>query len=115
VGIHHIAHNAEGDHEHEPIDLDENYRKLSMGVVAPGTPEFLASVAEGRNPGIAHLLRYFSWSHLPEHLQPISGRMAETAVRMVLNLPDGPELTAGLRKLLEAKDCFVRAALDKVD
>ena len=25
---------------------------------------------------------------------------------------DGPELTAGLRKLLEAKDCFVRAALD---
>lgn len=27
-------------------------------------------------------------------------------------LPDGPELTAGLRKLLEAKDCFVRAAVD---
>jgi hypothetical protein len=24
---------------------------------------------------------------------------------------DGPELTAGLRKLLEAKDCIVRAAL----
>lgn len=32
---------------------------------------------------------------------------------MVDQLPDGPELTAGLRKLLEAKDCFVRAALDK--
>lgn len=28
-------------------------------------------------------------------------------------LPDGPEKTAGLRKLLEAKDCFVRAALDR--
>lgn len=28
------------------------------------------------------------------------------------SLPKGPELTAGLRKLLEAKDCFVRAALD---
>lgn len=28
------------------------------------------------------------------------------------NLPDGPELsTTGLRKLLKAKDCFVRAAL----
>jgi hypothetical protein len=27
-------------------------------------------------------------------------------------LPDGPELTVGLRKLLEAKDCLVRAALD---
>ncbi len=26
-------------------------------------------------------------------------------------LPDGPEKSAGMRKLLEAKDCFVRAAL----
>ena len=25
----------------------------------------------------------------------------------------GPEFSAGLRKLLEAKDCFVRAALDR--
>lgn len=30
---------------------------------------------------------------------------------MIEVLPDGPELTAGLRKLLEAKDCFVRASL----
>jgi hypothetical protein len=30
---------------------------------------------------------------------------------MISDLPDGPELSAGLRKLLEAKDCFVRAAL----
>lgn len=27
------------------------------------------------------------------------------------NSEDSPELTAGLRKLLEAKDCFVRASL----
>lgn len=31
---------------------------------------------------------------------------------MITDLPDSPELTAGLRKLLEAKDCFVRASLD---
>jgi hypothetical protein len=36
------------------------------------------------------------------------GGLAEEMIRV---LPDGPELTAGLRKLLEAKDCFVRAAL----
>ena len=30
---------------------------------------------------------------------------------MAAQLPDGPELTAGLRKLLEAKDCFVRTAI----
>jgi hypothetical protein len=34
---------------------------------------------------------------------------------MVDHLPDGPELTVGLRKLLEAKDCFVRAALDRLE
>lgn len=33
------------------------------------------------------------------------------ACLMIVELPDGPELSAGLRKLLEAKDCFVRAAL----
>jgi hypothetical protein len=31
---------------------------------------------------------------------------------MADTLPEGAELTAGLRKLLEAKDCFVRSALD---
>lgn len=35
----------------------------------------------------------------------------ELAKQMIVNLPDGPELSEGLRKLLEAKDCFVRAAL----
>jgi hypothetical protein len=35
-----------------------------------------------------------------------------TAHEMARALPDSPELTAGLRKLLEAKDCFVRAAVD---
>jgi hypothetical protein len=31
---------------------------------------------------------------------------------MVAALPDGPELTTGLRKLVEVKDCFVRAGQD---
>ena len=30
---------------------------------------------------------------------------------MAFDLPSGPEDSAGLRKLLEAKDCFVRAGL----
>ncbi len=37
---------------------------------------------------------------------------ATLAEAMIRELPDGPELSAGLRHLLEAKDCFVRAALD---
>lgn len=64
-----------------------------------------------RHPGTNHLLRYFTYDHLPEHLQAISKPFSDLAYYMVNAMPDGPELTAGLRKLLEAKDCFVRAAL----
>ena len=60
-----------------------------------------------------HLLRYFTHAHLPEGpLRDVSGQLGCVARDMAAQLPDGPELTAGLRKLLEAKDCFVRAALD---
>ena len=68
-----------------------------------------------RHPSTTHLLRYFAFDHLPEHLKPVSRECAVLASRMVTDLPDGPELTAGLRKLLEAKDCFVRAALDTTE
>lgn len=66
-----------------------------------------------RHPATEHLLRYFDFEHLPAHLQAVSQPCGELAERMVEALPDGPELSAGLRKLLEAKDCFVRAALDR--
>ena len=66
----------------------------------------------GRHPGTVHVARYFEYGHLPAHLQAISRPFAELAEQMVAALPDGPELTAGLRKLLEAKDCMVRAAVD---
>lgn len=57
------------------------------------------------------ILRYFAFAHLPAPLRDISGECANLAEWMQDNLPDGPEKTMGLRKLLEAKDCFVRAAL----
>lgn len=57
------------------------------------------------------ILGYFSYGHLPEHLQELSWPFRKIAFQMTENLPPGPEVTAGLRKLLEAKDCFVRAGL----
>lgn len=66
---------------------------------------------EGRHPGTVGIAKYFAYDHLPEHLQGVSKPLCDTAEAMIARLPDGPELTAGLRKLLEAKDCFVRAAL----
>ena len=58
-----------------------------------------------------HLDKYFSFAHLPEQLQIISKPIGDLAKLMTDTLPDGPEKTAGMRKLLEAKDCFVRAGL----
>jgi hypothetical protein len=53
------------------------------------------------------------YGHLPEGLRGVSKPFGEIAVEMALTLPPGPEVSAGLRKLLEAKDCFVRAALER--
>lgn len=65
----------------------------------------------GRHPATVAIARYFDYDHLPERLQAVSRPCHDLAEAMVVELEDGPELTAGLRKLLEAKDCFVRAAL----
>lgn len=56
--------------------------------------------------------KYFKYDHLPEHLQAVSKPLGDLAQQMEAELPDGPEKSAGMRKLLEAKDCFVRAKLD---
>lgn len=56
-------------------------------------------------------IKYFQYEHLPPALQEISKPLAELANLMEQTLPDGPEKSAGMRKLLEAKDCFVRAKL----
>lgn len=57
------------------------------------------------------ILRYFDYAHLPEALQDVSWPFRKLAFQMAENLPPGPEVSAALRKLLEAKDCAVRAAL----
>lgn len=59
------------------------------------------------------LLRYFEYSHLPPHLQELSRPFAVLAnvLHTKSDELDDVELEAGLRKLLEAKDCMVRAAL----
>jgi hypothetical protein len=59
------------------------------------------------------LLQFFAYEHLPEHLQVISKPFGELANHIVAVLPRNPERTVALRKLLEAKDCAVRANLFK--
>jgi hypothetical protein len=57
------------------------------------------------------LLQFFAYEHLPAHLQAVSKPFGDLARQMVETLPSNAERTAGLRKLLEAKDCAVRALL----
>lgn len=56
-------------------------------------------------------IKYFEYEHLTPRLQKISKPICDLAKQMEETLPDGPEKSAGMRKLLEAKDCFVRASL----
>ena len=59
------------------------------------------------------MLQFFAYSHLPKHLQDVSGPFGELAQLIVETLPSNPERTVALRKLLEAKDCAVRALIYK--
>lgn len=61
------------------------------------------------------MLQFFSYGHLPEHLQVVSAPFHALAMELVMNLPQNPERTAAMRKLLEAKDCAVRALIFKED
>jgi len=57
------------------------------------------------------LLQFFVYEHLSEPLQAVSRMFALLANEIVATIPRNPERTVALRKLLEAKDCAVRAML----
>jgi hypothetical protein len=68
-----------------------------------------------RHPATAALLRKFGpRPHRPQDVAALWSRMEVLAHAMADTLPDVDELTAGLRKLLEATDCFERAALETI-
>lgn len=60
-----------------------------------------------------HILQFFAFDHLPPELRIVSRPFHELAHSMSETLPKNPERTVALRKLLEAKDAAVRAAIAK--
>lgn len=60
------------------------------------------------------IMRFFEYEHLKGELREVSAMFATVARQMHDTLPRSAEKSAGLRKLLEAKDCFVRASLPPV-
>jgi hypothetical protein len=67
-----------------------------------------------RHPSVEAVTRHLEPNpNLPKHLYAIAVRVSIISQEILDLIPeDSAELTAGLRKLLEAKDCFVRSALD---
>ena len=59
--------------------------------------------------------QFFTYQHLPAHLQEVSKPFCELANWIVENLEPNSETSTALRKLLEAKDAAVRAKLYKND
>lgn len=59
------------------------------------------------------ILQFFAWSHLPPSLALVSKPFQALAEEIVATLPQNPERTIALRKLLEAKDAAVRSLIYK--
>lgn len=71
----------------------------------------ISDAAVKATPPQDRMLQFFRYEHLPEHLRAVSAPFGVLALQIVENLPSNPERTVALRKLLEAKDCAVRAVL----
>lgn len=57
-------------------------------------------------------MRWFSYQHEAPELQAISREFYSLAVFICQTTNPGPEQSAAMRKLLEARDCAIRAALE---
>ena len=57
------------------------------------------------------ILQFFNFAHLPAPLQQVSQPFYTLATNLAYQLPANPERSVALRKLLEAKDAAVRAAI----
>jgi hypothetical protein len=93
----------------------------------PSTREAIREQLEsrGRNRAVVDAAQWFAYGHLSKGTSDggvavsspydVSSMVAELAAEMIDTLPDSPELTHALRRLIEAKDCLVRAAIAAQD
>jgi hypothetical protein len=65
-----------------------------------------------RHPDTQNIMKWLDYRHLQGPMRVASQCCHELAEEMLINFPDGPELTAGLRLLSQAKDCFVHCAVE---
>jgi len=70
-----------------------------------------------RHPSLESVVKWIDHAHLPDGFpKDVSKKLTLLKNDLLADFnQDSPELTAAFRKLLEAKDCFVRAAKDIED
>lgn len=71
----------------------------------------MAEQSAERHPSITEKLDWFEYEHLNPRLSWAVESCAELAETAAHGIPDHPQLALGLQKLIEAKDCFVRALI----
>ena len=91
------------------LDYEEAYGTYTKGMES--NIVLVKKKKEEINPH--YLMQFFVYAHLPDHLKKVSKPFAELAKSIDSSLPNNPEKSTALRKLLEAKDCAVRAVLFK--
>lgn len=113
-----ILINAAGtrsEHEFQTIEEANGSCGPKMPLICDGRAGFFefesVSSTKVRFVETDPIFQYFAYGHLPDRLQKISKPFYDQAERIVLEIARSAERTAGLRKLLESKDCIVRAAL----
>lgn len=90
-------------------DLERSRKRAAEGETATHTEADARRIAQTIEP----MLQFFAYAHLPPQLATVSAQFCTVAENIVAMLPRNPERTVALRKLLEAKDCAVRALLYK--
>lgn len=88
------------------LDTAEQQETKMTDVVHPAPAEFTADEIS-----IDPILRFFHYAHLPPVLQARSKLFCDLARFIFDTTPRSAERTMAFRKLLEAKDCAVRATL----
>lgn len=92
--------------------LNKALGKEEVTLVQKRVAELITERATAKEPK-EHILQFFEYAHLPMDLQDISKNFYYMAHDISKHLPRNPERTVALRKLLEAKDAAVRAAIAK--
>lgn len=106
---------ADGDTHLTVEDIDQLTAALGAGrgvLTGWAEPEAGDSAPDDTmHPAIRDALRGFECAHLPDDLRAVSMPFRDLAYTLAELLPNDPETTRGLHKLVESKDCAVRAVV----